>query len=76
MPTIREFDGYRIYMYFEDHGRPHFHIVGRDFEAKIAIDDLSVIAGDVPRRARPALDWARENKQLLMDRWNAYSELR
>lgn len=73
MPTIKEFNGFRIYMYFADHGRPHFHIVGPDFEAKIAIDDLSVIVGDVPRRAREALDWAEENRTQLMDLWNEYS---
>jgi hypothetical protein len=73
MLAIKEFDGFRIYMYFADHGQPHFHIVGPEFDAKIAIDDLSVMAGEVPRKAREALDWAEENKAHLMDLWNEYS---
>ena len=73
MPAIKEFDGFRIYMYFADHGQPHFHIVGSDFDAKIAIDDLSVMAGEVPRKAREALDWAEQNKVYLMDLRNEYS---
>lgn len=73
MPTIKEFNGFRVYMYFADHGRSHFHIVGPDFEAKIAIDDLSIIVGEVPRKAREALDWAAENRTQLMDLWNEYS---
>ncbi len=73
MPAIKEFDGFRIYMYFADHGQPHFHIVGPDFDAKIAIDDLSVMAGEVPRKAREALDWAEQNKAYLMDLWNEFS---
>lgn len=72
MPAIKEFDGFRIYMYFADHGQPHFHIVGPGFDAKIAIDDLSVMAGEVPRGARAALDWAEQNNAYLMDLWNEY----
>ena len=74
MPTIKEFGGFRICMYFADQGRPHFHVVGPDLEAKIAIDDLSVMAGEVPRRARAALEWAEENRVQLMDRWREFSE--
>lgn len=73
MPTVKEFDGFRIYMYFADHGRPHFHVVGPDFAALVAIDDLSILAGALPRQAREALDWAEENKERLMDYWNEYS---
>ena len=73
MPAVTEFDGFRIYMYFADHGQPHLHIVGREFDAKITIEDLSVLAGEVPRKARKALDWAEENRAHLMDLWNEYS---
>lgn len=60
-------------MYFADHGRPHFHIVGPEFAAAVAIDDLSVLAGEVPGKAREALDWARKNRAQLMDYRNEYS---
>jgi hypothetical protein len=73
MLAIKEFDGFRIYMYFADHGQPHFHIVGPEFDANLAIDDLSVMAGEVPRRAREALDCAEENKAYLMELWNEHS---
>jgi len=73
VPTIKEFNGFRTYMYFADHGRPHFHIVGPDFVAAVAIDDLSVLAGEVPGKAREALAWAGESRAQLMDYWNEYS---
>lgn len=30
MPTVCEFGGMRILLYFDDHDLPHIHIVGED----------------------------------------------
>lgn len=73
MPTIKDFGGCKIHMYFEDHNPPHFHVVGPDFAAKIALSDLSVLSGSLPRKARKALEWAEENRDLLEEFWLKHS---
>jgi hypothetical protein len=45
MPTIKNFGGFRITMYFEDHNPPHFHIVSPTQEAVVEIATFTVIAG-------------------------------
>jgi hypothetical protein len=73
MPTIKNFGGFRITMYFEDHNPPHFHVVSRTQEAMIEITTLTVMAGSMtPARLRRALAWARENRDLLISKWNEY----
>jgi len=74
LPTIKDFKGYKIFMYFEDHNPPHFHVVGPDFKALVAIDDLRILEGSLPKKARAALDWAAKNKKELLARWTEYSE--
>ena len=71
MPTIKDFGGFRITMYFEDHNPPHFHIVSPTQEAVVEIATLTVIAGTMTSaRLRTALAWAAENRQLLIRKWN------
>lgn len=51
MPTIKRFARCRIEMYFDDHGIPHFHIIGVDGKrASIAIDTMALLAGELSRR--------------------------
>ena len=71
MPTIKNFGGFRITMYFEDHNPPHFHIVSPTQEAVVEIATLTVIAGAMSAsRLRVALAWAGDNKELLSRKWN------
>jgi hypothetical protein len=51
MPELSRFYGIVIKMYFGDHTPPHFHAEYAEFEARIAIDTLAVISGDLPARA-------------------------
>lgn len=53
--------------------RPHFHVVGPDFEAQVAIADLTVLRDVLPGKCKPALTWALRNKQALMNKWNELS---
>lgn len=71
VPTIKRFSRCRIEMYFDDHGIPHFHIIGADGKrASIAIDTLTLLAGELNRRdAAEALLWARANSALLHAKW-------
>ncbi|NYZ14635.1 DUF4160 domain-containing protein [Azospirillum sp. RWY-5-1] len=70
MPTIAEFDGIRVLMYYRDHEPPHFHVEYGDREALVRIADLAVIEGDVPSRIlRRAIDWARDRQGALALNW-------
>src|SRR5881396_3780880 len=51
-------------------GRPHFHATYGGDEASIDIEDLAVIAGHLPPRAkRLVLEWALEHRPELSENW-------
>lgn len=60
-------------MYFADHPPPHFHVLGRDGQAQIAIADFRIIARSGRVDTREAVAWARTHQAELMARWNALS---
>lgn len=51
MPEISRFFGIVIRMYYDDHGIPHFHASYGDHEAKVGINPIQVIEGEIPKRA-------------------------
>jgi hypothetical protein len=51
MPTISQFYGILIRMFFNDHPPPHFHAICGDYQATIDIHGLRVLDGNLPRRA-------------------------
>ena len=50
MPTISQFYGITIRMYFDDHPPPHFHAYYGEEAAKIDIETLHVREGKLRRR--------------------------
>ena len=71
MPRLSAFYGIVIYMYRPDHPPPHFHARYGDHVAKIAIDALALIDGQLPARAlRLVLDWAGEHQEELRANWD------
>lgn len=75
MPTISRFFGLTITMYFDDHPPPHFHVRSAGHGAKIRIDTLEVLAGDLPRRElRLALAWAEMRSAELEENWRLARE--
>jgi hypothetical protein len=70
MPEISRFYGIVIKMYFADHAPPHFHAEYAEFEARIAIETLAVLSGDLPARAMGlVVEWATLHRQELQTRW-------
>jgi hypothetical protein len=63
-------------MYFKDHPPPHFHVITRsDERVAVVIETLAVFAGEADARdIAEALDWAANNRELLRERWQEYSE--
>lgn len=72
MPTIKIFCDNAIVINPRDHFPPHFHVIFRDGQrCSVAIATLEIIAGTaIPaRRMREALEWAKENQDLLLAKW-------
>ena len=74
MPRISSFYGIVITMYFDEprhEGRPHFHAAYGNDDATFDIENLELIAGRLPGRARRlVLEWARAHQDELRENWN------
>ncbi|HEX4158770.1 MAG TPA: DUF4160 domain-containing protein [Rhizomicrobium sp.] len=70
MPVLRRFGQFVIRMYFRDENPPHVHVVGKEFEARVAIEGATILAGAMPARVRKqALAWIAANKEALLCEW-------
>ena len=73
MPRISAFYGIVIWMYHDEvhhRGRAHFHAAYGDDEASVDIEDLVIIAGELPPRARRlVVEWARVHRDELRENW-------
>lgn len=71
MPTISEFFGILILMYFNDHAPPHFHARYGEYEALVQINPIGLLKGDLPPRALSlVIEWAKIHQDELMEDWN------
>ena len=74
MPKLSEFFGIAIYMYWGDHGPPHFHVRYAGHKASISIADLSLVAGSLPPRALAlVVEWAGLHREELQVAWQKAS---
>lgn len=73
MPELARFYGLVIRMFAETgerHHLPHFHVVGADGEAVLAIETLEILAGALPVRDRRLVEaWAELHRAELLDNW-------
>jgi hypothetical protein len=69
LPTISQFFGIFIRMYFNDNVPPHFHAIYGEYEAVIVIESLDILEGSLPRRALGLVrEWASlHTDELRMD---------
>jgi len=75
MPEICRFFEIVIYMYFNEHNPPHFHIKYHDFRAQMAIATLEIMEGELPpKQLRLVTDWARLHQTELLKNWNSLQE--
>ena len=71
MPEISRFLDIVVYMYFNDHAPPHFHVRYGEHRAKFAIDAGAVIGGYLPPRALGLVtEWATIYRMELLRNWN------
>jgi Domain of unknown function (DUF4160) len=77
VPTISEFYGIVIQMFWQDHGPPHFHAVYAEHEAIIDIRALRIVRGSLPVRAAAlVLEWATQHQDALMEDWDLCRSLK
>jgi hypothetical protein len=70
MPELSRFYGIVIKMYFADHAPPHFHAEYAEHEARVAIDGLAILSGDLPARAMGlVIEWATLHRAELRVQW-------
>jgi len=73
VPELARFYGIIIRMFAEPaspHHRPHFHAYYQEDVAIVAIDDVEIIEGKLPRtQERLVLGWTELHLQELLDDW-------
>ncbi len=71
MPEISRFLGMVIFMNFNDHNPPHFHVMYGDYHVTVEIQ-TGVVEGKFPKRALALiLEWYEQHREELLDNWNA-----
>jgi hypothetical protein len=69
MPEISRFHGIVISMYYNEHGRPHFHAQLSEHAISVEIERL-VVRGEFPGVSlRLVLDWAEQYRAELLANW-------
>jgi hypothetical protein len=72
MPTVARIGAIQIRFYYEDHGIPHFHAIGPNFDFKFAIADGSIISGNGRIRGRELAvirRWGQRHRDALLLNW-------
>ncbi len=70
MPSVSEFFGIIIQMYYSDHLPPHFHAIYAEDEARILIETLELDGGRLPQRALALVrEWAASHRAELIVNW-------
>ena len=76
MPEISRFYGIVIRMYFNDHNPPHFHAAYAEYEARVDINTLTLISGQLPSRALDLVtEWASLHQEELVGLWQKAVDL-
>jgi hypothetical protein len=74
VPEISRFYGIIVYMFYNEHNPPHFHVEYQDFEAIIEIES-GIIKGKIPRRALKLIfEWMDLHKDELLENWKKIEE--
>lgn len=73
MPELSRFFGIIIKMFYEaggQHHLPHFHAYYQDQDAVYSIDEIELLAGELPRRQSRFVEaWAELHRNELIRDW-------
>lgn len=60
-----------IFIRYNDHNPPHFHVEYQGDGAAFSIKDLKLLEGKLPSRCIPfILEWAFKHRDELIEDWN------
>ena len=75
MPEISRFLGIKIFMYFNEHNPPHFHVEYNEYKASIDIASFGVVEGRLPAKVLGlVVEWAEDHQDELMQNWETIKE--
>jgi hypothetical protein len=75
VPTISRFHGLVIQMYFRDHSPPHFHVWAAGRVARVRIDPVELIDGQLSRKQFALVKrWAKLHRIELEEDWKLARE--
>lgn len=70
MPEICRFLGIVIFIYYNDHSPPHFHVEYNEYRAVFSIESLTLLDGKLPKRVISlVLEWAFLHREELIADW-------
>ncbi len=70
MPTISQFFGIMIRMFYRDHNPPHFHAIYAEYKASFGIETGKIIEGEMPRTATKLInEWRLLHIDELLQNW-------
>jgi hypothetical protein len=76
MPELARFYGIVVQVYYGDHLPAHFHVRYAGYSAKIDIETLALIEGDLPARAEAlVMEWANLHQEELREAFRKVSNL-
>lgn len=76
MPEISRFLGIIIYMHFNEHNPPHFHVRYNEHRAAIEIETLALQDGYLPPRVLGiVIEWAEMHQSALRQNWISLQEI-
>jgi len=75
MPEINRFFGIKIFMYFNEHNPPHFHVEYNDYKFIIDIKTFGVMEGKLLSKVLGLIvEWAEDHQEELLQNWNSMKE--
>jgi len=75
MPEISRFLGIKIFMFFNEHNPPHFHVEYNEYKASIDINSFGVIEGKLPAKVLGlVIEWADIHQEKLLKNWDDIRE--
>lgn len=70
MPLVSTFFGIHVYIYYRDHGNPHYHALYQGFEGVIDIQSGRLMKGSLPPSVCRLLEgWTLQRHNELMRSW-------
>ena len=76
-PKLSEFFWIKIYVYWNDHNPPHFHVEYKDYNCYISIKELKILEWNLPNKIEKlVISWANIYQEELLEAWNTAQNMK